>query len=110
MFTHIGLLPGVGPEVGLEVLQARVRFGAALELQRDRNRQTDSERERLPECSVVLVGSWAEKRAGQQRKKKEKALRVSVFKCNLLLEPCPPTVACHTKAKQCYTLVKRAIM
>lgn len=79
MFTHIRLLPGVGPEVGLEVLQARVRFGAALELQRDRNRQTDGERERLPECSVVLVGSWAEKRAGQQRKKKKKKLCVFQF-------------------------------
>ena len=30
--AHVGLLPGVGPQVGLQVLQATVGFPASLEL------------------------------------------------------------------------------
>lgn len=78
-------------------------------------RETEIDRQTVRESdclSALLFQSAAgqRKEPGNNGKKKEKALRVSVFKCNLLLEPCPPTVACHTKAKQCYTLVKRAIM
>lgn len=51
MFAHIWLLPSVGPEVGLEVLQARICFGAALKLQRDRNRQ----RMRKGDCLGALL-------------------------------------------------------
>ncbi len=65
MFTHIRLLPGVGPEVGLEVLQARVSFRAALKLQSDRDREIDSETTWM-QCYFVC--SWVEKRAGQQKK------------------------------------------
>jgi len=36
MFTYVRLLPSVGPEMGLEVLQTRISFGATLELERDR--------------------------------------------------------------------------
>ena len=32
-FTHVGLLPGVRPQVSLEVLKAGIGFTAALELQ-----------------------------------------------------------------------------
>ena len=31
-FAHVGLLPGVGPQVGLQVLQAAVGFPTTLEL------------------------------------------------------------------------------
>lgn len=43
MLTHVRLLPGVRPEVGLEVLQAGVSFCAALKLQRHKRRQTDGQ-------------------------------------------------------------------
>lgn len=33
VFTHVWLLPGVGPQVCLQVLQARVGLGATLELE-----------------------------------------------------------------------------
>lgn len=51
MLTHVGLLPGVGPEVGLEVLQARVRFRTTLKLQTDR--ETGS-------MSALLLHGWLE--------------------------------------------------
>lgn len=92
--------------MGLEILQAGVSFRTALKLQRDR--QWDRRTMRLMLECCCFVCSWPEKRAGtQQQKQHEKALFVPVFKCHLLLDSCPPTVVCHTKAKLCYTLVKK---
>lgn len=79
VFTHIRLLPRVRPEVGLKVLQAGVSFGAALKLQREEDRRTDSETGCLSFCAVWC--SWLENT-------NKNALCGYIFKCNLLSAFC----------------------
>lgn len=50
VLAHVGLLPDVGAQVGLQVLQAGVRLGTALKLHtqagRERDRKSNTGRER----------------------------------------------------------------
>lgn len=102
VLTHVWLLPGVGPEVRLEVLQTRVGFGAALELLRHRDRQIDVDKDRALSCFVLFC--W---KLGTDQKK---ALGACFLFSNVIYSWIRARWLWRATQSKSHMLVKRAIM